>query len=84
MIISLHLIRLTQVDLPAWRKTEMQNLTLLSFFMQIYACYRAQSLHTAGTLITLKVLLITAIRDEPAIQQSIAYVSYFQLVSPVS
>jgi len=72
MMISLHLIRLMLVDLPAWRKTEMQNLTFLSFSMQVYACYRAQSLHTSGTLITLKVLLITAIRDEPAIQQSIA------------
>jgi len=43
-----------------------------------------QSLHTSGALITLKVLLVTVIRDDSAIQQSIAYVSYFQLVSPVS
>ena len=70
---SLHLIRLMLVDLPAWRKTEMQNLTYLSFSMQLY-----------GALITLYVLLVMAIRDEPAIQQSIAYVPHFQLVSPVS
>jgi len=58
----------------------MQNLTFLSFSMQVYACYRAQSIHTAGALITLYVLLITAIRDEPATQQSVEYVSYlFQL-----
>jgi len=53
MMISLHLIRLMLVDLLAWRKTEMQNFTFLSFSMQVYACYRAQSLHTSGTLITL-------------------------------
>ena len=39
-------IRLMLVDLPPWRKTEMQNLTFLSFSMQVYACYRAQSLYT--------------------------------------
>jgi len=48
----------------------MQNLTFLSFSMQAYACYRAQSLHTSGALITLYLLLVRAIRDDPAIQQS--------------
>jgi len=53
MMTTLHLIRLTLVDLSAWRKREMQNLTFLSFSMQVYACHRAQSLHTSGALITL-------------------------------
>ena len=46
VVYSLHLIRLMLVGLLAWRKTEMQNLTFLSFSMQVYACYRAQSLYT--------------------------------------
>jgi len=48
MMTSLHLIRLMLVGLPAWGKTEMQNLTFLSFLMEVhvYACYRAQSLYT--------------------------------------
>ena len=63
MMTSLHLIRLMLVDLPAWRKTEMQNLN-------VGCVYRAQSLHTSGALITLAYRnFVTAIRDEPAIQQ---------------
>jgi len=35
MMTSLRLIRLMLVDLPAWRKTEMQHLTFLCFSVQV-------------------------------------------------
>jgi len=46
MMTSPHLIRLMLINLPAWRKTEMQNLTFLSFSMQVYDGVIEHNLYT--------------------------------------